>query len=94
MIAFLINILIYCTPIFGAIFVTVAFISKIVLKKNGFNVTLLWMALSDIKKLNELSKEKTDLRILYYSLIISTIGFLSLFLIAFILIITETLARY
>ncbi len=90
---FLINMLIYCIPTFGAIFVIVTIISKTVLKKNGFQVTFLWMALSDIKKMNKLSMKKTDLRVLYYSQLISTIGFLSLFLLAFIVIISEIISR-
>lgn len=90
---FLMNMLIYCIPTIGAIFVTVTIISKVILKKNGYKVTFLWMALSDIKKMNKLSKEKADLRVLYYSQLISTIGFLSLFLLAFIVIISEIISR-
>jgi len=90
---FLINMLIYCIPTIGAIFVTVTIISKTLLKKNGFKVTFLWMALSDINKMNKLSKEKKDLRVLYYSQLISTIGFLSLFLLAFLVIILEIINR-
>jgi|APSaa5957512622_1039677.scaffolds.fasta_scaffold152331_1 hypothetical protein len=89
----LINVLIYCIPTIGAIFVTVTIISKTVLKKNGFKVTFLWMDLSDIKKMNKLSMKKADIRVLYHSLLISTIGFLSLFLLAFIVIITEIISR-
>jgi len=91
---FLINILIYCIPTIGAIFVTVTIISKTVLKKNGFKVTFFYgMTISDIKNMNKLSKEKTDLRVLYYSQLISTIAFLSLFLLAFIVIISEIISR-
>ena len=91
---FIFNILIYSIPTIGAIFLTVTIISKIILKKNGFKVTFFYgMTLSDIKKMNKLSKEKTDLRVLYYSQLISTIGFLSLFLLAFIVIISEIISR-
>lgn len=89
----LINILIYWLSTIGPIFVVVTIISKSVLRKNKFKVTFLWMALSDITKMNKLSKEKPDLRLLYYSLLISTIGFLSLFLIAFVMIISEKISR-
>lgn len=89
---FLLKMLIYCIPIIGAIFVTITIISKTILKKNGFKVTFLWMALSDIKKMNKLSKEKANLRVIYYSQLIFTIGFLSLFLIAFVVMISDILS--
>ncbi len=91
--ALILNILIYCTIPISAIFIVVSNINKAILKKNGYKVTFLWMSLSDIKKMNELSKEKTDLRPLYYGLLISTIGFLSLFLLAFILVISDIILR-
>lgn len=91
---FLINMLIYCIPTIGAIFLIVTILSKIILKKNGFKVTFFYgMTISDIKKMNKLSKKKTGLRVLYYSQLISTIGFLSLFLLAFIVIISEIISR-
>ncbi len=91
---FIFNVLTYGILIIGSIFTTVTIISKFVLKKNGFKVTFfLGMTNSDIKNMNKLSKEKTDLRVLYYSMLISTIGFLSLFLLAFIVIISETISR-
>ena len=90
---FLINILIYCIPIFGAMFVTVAIISKTILRNNGVKVTFLSMSIGDIKKMNDLSKEKTDLRILYYSLLISTIAFLSLFALAIFIVISEIISH-
>ncbi len=91
--SFLPNILIYCIPIIGVVFVPVTLISKTILKKNGFEVTFLSMDFFDLKNLKKLSKDKTDLRVLYYCLLISTIGFLSLFLIAFIVIISEVISR-
>ncbi len=91
---FIFNLLIYSTLTIGAIFITITIISKIILKKNGFNVTFLYgMTVSDIKKMNKLSKEKTDLRVLYYSQLISTIAFLSLFVLALIMIITDIISR-
>jgi ABC-type spermidine/putrescine transport system permease subunit I len=91
---FIVNILIYCIVPFTAILIIVAINSKIILKKNGYKVEYLWMSFyKDIKNMNKLSKEKTDLRVLYYSLLISTIGFLSLLLLAFIVIISEIISR-
>jgi hypothetical protein len=79
---------------FTAILLIVAINSKIILKKKGYKVAFLWMSFyTDIKNMNKLSKEKSDLRGLYYSLLISTIGFLSLFLLAFIVIISEIISR-
>ena len=89
----IINILIYCISTLGPVFVTIILINKSILRKNGIKVTFLWMTFSDIKNMNKLSKEKSDLRGLYYSLLISTIGFLSLFLLAFIVIISEIILR-
>jgi hypothetical protein len=91
---FIINILIYCIPTFSAIFVIVAIISKTILKKNGFKVTFLGMTFfSDIRNLKKISKDKTDLRVLYYSLLISTIAFLSLFVMLFFVVISEIISR-
>ncbi len=90
----ILNILIYCMIPFTAILLIVAINNKIILKKNGYKVSFLWMSFyTDIKKMNKLSKEKTDLRVLYYSQLISTIGFLGLFLLAFIVIVSEIISR-
>ncbi len=91
---YILNILIYCSIPFTAILLIVALISKSILKKNGFNVSFLWMSFyTDIKNMNKLSKEKTDLRVLYYGLLISTIAFHSLFVLALIMIITDIISR-
>ncbi len=93
--AFIMNILIYCMTPFTAILIIVAINNKIILKKNGYKVSFLWMSFyTDIKNMNKLSKEKPDLRVLYYSQLISTIAFLSLFAMALIVIISEIISRY
>ena len=89
---FIFKVLIYNIPIFGAIYAIVSIISKTILKKSGYKVTFLRMAFSDIKNLKKLSKEKTELRFLYFILLLSTICILSLtllFLTYMILMITS-----
>ncbi len=91
---YIFNILIYCIPTIGAVFLTVAIISKIILRKNGYKVTFFYgITLSDIKNMNKLSKVKTDLRVLYYSMLISDVSFLSLFLLVFIVVISDIISR-
>ena len=90
----ILNILIYCMIPFTAILLIVAINNKIILKKNGYKISFLWMSFyTDIKKMNQLSKEKTDLRVLYYSQLISTIAFLCLFVMLFYVIISEIISR-
>ncbi len=67
------NILLYCSPILWAIFVTITFIGKAILKKHGFEVTFMNVSISDYRNLKKLISENTKLIIIYHSLIISTI---------------------
>ncbi|PIQ34674.1 MAG: hypothetical protein COW63_03385 [Bacteroidetes bacterium CG18_big_fil_WC_8_21_14_2_50_41_14] len=90
---FILNILIYCLPIFGAIFIIVGLISKSILQENGYKVTYLTMSFSDITNMKKLSTVKADLRVVYYSLLISTVAFLSLFAMSFFIVVSETLSR-
>jgi hypothetical protein len=88
----LINILIYCTTPFGAIFIAITLISKTILKENGYEVNYLEPGFyTDIKNLKKLSKEKEDLRVLYYSKLFATIAVLSLFLLIFLFIILSVI---
>ncbi len=91
---YIFNILVYSIITIGSIFTTVTIISKIVLKKNGFKVTFfLGMTNEDIKNMNKLSKEKKDIRILYYSMLFSTIAALGLFVIILFVVISEIVSR-
>lgn len=79
------DVLLYSMLPIGAIYIAISLICKIILKNSGFKVDfIILFSLSDIRKMNKLTKEEKDLRVLYYGLLISTIGFLSLFLLAFI----------
>ena len=76
-------------PLSGVAFAITSILSKIVLHRNGVKVTFLYSTLKDVREMKKMSTNNKKYRILYHSLLASSIAVLIMFFLFLVIIATS-----